>query len=353
MKLDSVHFYVADAYKTSSWFIRLLGFQAIDYCQQNDAISIAIANSSILIIISSPLNNYGKVARYLTAHTEGIVDVTFRVSQLQLIVDKARRNKIHLLQPIQNSTGFKYACVAGWDCLQHTLIESSLPCSCYLLPNGKIRKLKTNRCSLKNAFEFTEVDHIVLNVARGQLTKAVKYYQTLFDFQIKQTFKIKTNRSGLYSRALCDREGKIQFNINEPSTANSQIQKFIDLNRGAGIQHLALRSNNLIKDVSKMRSLGVSFLSIPSFYYSQLKQKIEQDYIAFSQVELHSVIKQQILVDWHQKKSNSLLMQIFTQPILQKPTFFLEFIERRQQAVGFGEGNFHALFAAVEQHQLG
>ena len=101
-----------------------------------------------------------------------------------------------------------------------------------------------------------------------------------------------------------------------------------------------------------MRKQKVPFLPIPSSYYSHLKQRLQQNFIQFSTAELQSVKKQSILLDWHQEKPNSLLMQIFTQPILEKPTFFIEFIERRNRAMGFGEGNFNALFAAVEKEQI-
>ena len=364
MKIDSVHFYVTDAVNTSNWFINYLGFQVVDSYQNDEFLTIAIstfqsclsANKSILFVISSPINNYGTVARYLASRAEGVVDLSFRVYRLQSIINNAEDRGIKILQAIEKQGAIKYACLAGWDCLQHTVIESSHPSNCYLLPNGKLRTFKINTQIntqfSQEKFTFTSIDHVVLNVERGKLTEAVTYYQSLFDFQIQQTFQIQTKRSGLYSQALIDSTGQVQFNINEPTTANSQIQEFIELNGGAGIQHLALRSDNLIQDVAKMRSLGVSFLPIPPAYYTQLKQRLQRDLIKFSHRELDSIIKQSILTDWNEKNSESFLMQIFTQPILAKPTFFLEFIERRQQARGFGEGNFKALFKAVEQSQF-
>ena len=360
MEIDSVHFYVTDAVNTSNWFINYLGFQRVDRYQNDDFLTIAIShvcssvsvNKSILFLISSPINNRGTVARYLASRAEGIVDLTFRVPCLQSVVDNAKDRGIKILRSIQQQGGIKYACLAGWDCLRHTVIEFSHPSNCYLLPNGKLRTFSTNPQFFPQKFTFTSIDHVVLNVERGQLAEAVTYYQSLFNFHIQQTFQIKTKRSGLYSQALIDRTGQLQFNINEPTTSNSQIQEFIELNGGAGIQHLALRSNNLIQDVAKMQSLGVAFLPIPSVYYTQLRQRLKRDLIKLSETELQSIIDRSILTDWNSNNSESLLMQIFTRPILAKPTFFLEFIERRQQAKGFGEGNFKALFKAVEQTQL-
>ena len=355
MQINSIHFYVTDARKTSNWLLNRLGFQLVDVVRDDNCLTVAIAKGAIFLIFSSPLNNSGVVARYLDSHAEGIVDLSFRVHNLNLIKDRANYYNIKVLQNIQQQGSIGYSCLAGWQDLQHTLIEATSPNNCYRLPNGKIRIFQANYANyklLKNALTFDIIDHIVLNVAQKKLSQAVTYYQNLFNFKIQQTFQIKTQRSGLYSQALIDTTGSIQFNINEPTTDNSQIQEFIDLNGGAGIQHLALRSSNLIQDVAKMQLLGVPFLPIPSAYYTHLQQRLNRDLIQLSLRELQSITERAILVDWHQHKPKSLLMQIFTQPILEKPTFFLEFIERRRKAIGFGEGNFQALFAAVEQSAI-
>ncbi len=349
MQIDSVRFYVTDAVKTSNWFTRYLGFQVIDTCQDQNTYSEIIEHNSIYFIISSPLSKFSPVAGYLNSHPEGIVDVAFRVDNLQAILDRAAKLGIKILQPIQPQDKIKYARIAGWDCLEHSLIESPAQTQYYFLPNLQFKSLPLR---LQPAPQFTNIDHIVLNVAVGELHQAVAYYKDLFDFQIQQTFKIQSQRSGLYSKALVDSTGQVQFNINEATDPNSQIQEFIDLNGGAGIQHLALRSSNIISTLCQMRSLGVNFLPIPTAYYHHLQQRIKRDSIDISATELQTISQQGILVDWHQDTPESLLMQIFTQPILDKPTFFLELIERRQQAQGFGEGNFQALYEAVETGQI-
>ncbi|MEL7407924.1 MAG: VOC family protein, partial [Cyanobacteria bacterium J06558_2] len=196
------------------------------------------------------------------------------------------------------------------------------------------------------ASKMATIDHVVLNVARGQLNNAVSLYQELFGLRVQQQFKIQTNKSGLASQALIDDSGAVQFNINEPTDSNSQIQEFIDCNHGSGIQHLALRSPDLISDVAQMRRRGLNFLSVPSAYYHQLPQ-LE----GLNTLEQQTITQQQILIDCDRWLPQSLLMQIFTQPIFEQPTFFLEFIERRHNAQGFGQGNFQALFAAVEREQ--
>mgnify|MGYP001766939050 CR=1 FL=1 len=157
----------------------------------------------------------------------------------------------------------------------------------------------------------------------------------------------------MYSQALVDPSGKVQLNLNEPTSADSQIQEFLDHHRGAGIQHIALRSHDIIETVAQMRSGDVSFLPIPQTYYTQLQQRFQNDLtLPLTTQEWEKIKHEQILIDWNHQEPNSLLMQIFTEPIFEKPTFFLELIERRKQARGFGEGNFQALFEAVEREQL-
>ena len=348
MQIDSVRLYVIDARKTSNWFTHYLGFQVIDTYQDEHTYSEVVEHNSIYFIISSALTQTSPVANYLNSHPEGIVDVTFRVDNLVSILEQAAKLGVQILQPLQKLDRVKYARIAGWDCLEHSLIEAPAQNYCYFLPNWSIKTLPKR---LHPKSRFTNIDHIVLNVPRGELDQAVAYYQALFDFQIQQTFKIQSKLSGLYSKALVDSSRQVQFNINEPTSANSQIQEFIELNGGAGIQHLALRSPNIISTVAQLRSLEVDFLPIAPNYYHHLRRIIERDSVAISATELSAIAQQGILVDWHQDSSKSLLMQIFTQPILHQPTFFLELIERRQGAKGFGAGNFHALYEAVETGQ--
>ncbi|MCV3216491.1 VOC family protein, partial [Plectonema radiosum NIES-515] len=191
--------------------------------------------------------------------------------------------------------------------------------------------------------------HIVLNVAVGDLERAVTWYEEVLDFQPQQAFKIKTDRSALYSRVMLSRDGGVQLPINEPASVHSQIQEFLDVNRGAGIQHIALQTPNIVDAIALFRQNGLSLLPVPQSYYSQLKQRKKLPLSAF---ELEAFARQQILVDWKEDTQKAVLLQIFTQPIFTQPTFFFEFIERRFQAQGFGEGNFQALFEAIEKEQI-
>ena len=341
MKIDRICFYVVDAAKTSNWLIAHLGLQLIATYQDENTYTEEIANGEIYFVISSPINKSSPVANYLESHPEGIVDVGFSVSNVQSILDRANQLGIPILQPLVQHNRIKYARIAGWDSLEHTVIEYA---------DDIFRDVRKSNSESQPS--FLDIDHIVLNVAQGELNDAVAYYQDLFNFQIQQTFKIHTPRSGLYSEALIDSTRKVQFNINEPTCVNSQIQEFIDINGGAGIQHLAVRSHNIIETVTQMRHLGVEFLTIPPAYYTNLQKRLKGNSISIDHLEFINLTQQGILIDWDKYQPESLLKQIFTKPILDKPTFFLEVIERRNNAQGFGEGNFQALFEAVERNNL-
>ena len=353
MQIDHVHFYTRDALQTGNWLTRNIGLSSIANNINNHTHTEVVANNSVFLLISSALNFSSEVATYLNSHPSGVADIAFRVQNLESILEKVNYLNIQVVEPLQIYSSdrgtVKWAKITGWDSLHHTLIENptNIPFWQFLF------NTEQNTTAINADANIVGIDHLVLNVAAGELNKAVIWYQNLFGFKIQQTFTIQTKRSGLSSEALIDPSGQVQFNINEPTSSDSQIQEFLDINRGTGIQHIALRSTNVLQTVAKMRSSGVSFLSVPKSYYHRLQNRYRNQSIpVLENWEWRAIESQQILVDWHQEKPESLLMQIFTQPIFDQPTFFWEIIERRQQAQGFGEANFQALFEAVEREQV-
>jgi 4-hydroxyphenylpyruvate dioxygenase len=144
-------------------------------------------------------------------------------------------------------------------------------------------------------------------------------------------------------------DGWVKLPINQPTSANSQIQEFLEVNRGPGVQHIALQTPNIVDAIAYLRQRGLPFLQVPRTYYTQL---LHRQGLQLSEAEIQEIAAQQILVDWEENSPEALLLQIFTQPIFEQPTFFFELIERRLQARGFGEGNFRALFEAIEREQM-
>lgn len=348
LRIDHVHFYVEDAVRWRDWFVYCLGFQAVNdgifpslshHQKSLHTCTKVVKSGSVYFLLSSAILPTSPVAEFLRQHPPGVADIAFVVDKVEALIAKAISNGAKVLQPVVDAGFCRYAKIAGWGSLNHTLITRN---------NAKIKD--GENISHISHHSATAIDHLVLNVGVGELETAVNWYQNIFDFQPQQSFKIKTDRSGLHSRVMISPHGNIQLPINEPASPSSQIQEFIEVNGGTGIQHIALLIPNLVDAIVRFRAAGLSFLSVPKNYYSQLQKR---DKFSLSPQELKAIAHQEILVDWHEDApQEQLLLQIFTQPIFSKPTFFFEFIERRFLAQGFGEGNFMALFQAIEREQV-
>ncbi|ELR99484.1 4-hydroxyphenylpyruvate dioxygenase [Gloeocapsa sp. PCC 73106] len=318
MWIDHVHFYVEDAKQWRDWFVHLMGFRAIASKNDGTTITEIVSSQEIVFWLSSPIKLTSPVAKYLRLHPPGVVDLAFLVENLEPILARATTHQVSVLgspRRCQLITPFQF---------KHTLIEG-------------------NRVKPVGGRWFTHIDHLVLNVAQGELQMMVKWYETIFGFQSQQSFLVSTERSALSSQVMVHPKSGIQLPINEPVDANSQIQEFLDLNGGAGIQHIALFTPEITFAVSQLRDSGLKFLAIPDDYYQQL--------LAFnlSEEEYQQLKTQGILADI---QSTSKLLQIFTEPIFSAPTFFFELIERREKAQGFGAANFQVLFEAIEREQI-
>ncbi len=340
MKIDHVHFYVEDAKVWRDWFVHHLGFTAVDSSLGSvHTCTEVVSNGTVRFLLSSALLPTSPVAEFLRQHPPGVADIAFVVADVEGAIALAQTHGATVIQSMQlqqfGDVSRKWRKIAAWGGLTHTLIESS--------------GVTTDHAEQTTDYTFTGIDHIVLNVAVGELESAVAWYAKILDFQPQQSFKIQTDRSALYSQVMVSRNGSVQLPINEPASRNSQIQEFLDVNRGAGIQHIALGTPNLIRAIAQFRSRGLSLLSVPQTYYTQIQQRPG---FPLSMVELEAIAQQEILVDWKENAQKAVLLQIFTQPIFGQPTFFFEFIERRYQAKGFGEGNFRALFEAIESEQI-
>jgi 4-hydroxyphenylpyruvate dioxygenase len=378
MNVDHVCFCVEDAKALSNWFVNYLKFRAIaSGVWQETAIEV-LNSGSIYFLLCSPLTIDSAAARFLEKHPPGVSNIAFRVTKIEAAIAQAVSQDVQLLQPLhteQQPAGIlKWAEIPAWGNLTHTFIErrgitSLLPqlTSSDNLHSVQIdsieslpvqSKTEPNPYGTPSPIQFLGIDHIVLNVAKGELDAAVNWYEKVLGLQPNQKFAIQTEYSGLCSQVMRHPSGNVQIPINEPSSANSQIQEFLTINRGAGIQHIALETVDLIHAIAYLRQTGLPLISIPATYYTQLQAQPE---CPFSEAVLNRLASQQILVDWQPNTEKpAALLQIFTQPIFTQPTFFFELIERQpclipeqlQRAQGFGEGNFQALFEAIEREQI-
>ncbi|MEM6252043.1 MAG: VOC family protein [Cyanobacteria bacterium P01_D01_bin.156] len=348
MKIDHVHLFVEDAIFQRRWLAKYLGWKPVKTLILSDRIVEILYYRSTPFVLSSPRTVDSPVADYLRHHPPGVADIAITVKNLAAMFGRVKAKLYpseavttiltHLADLRHQPQPPAWTRIEGWPGVQHTLVEA--------VPNP----LEDGG----NHAGPQDIDHVVLNVPTGQLQAATTFYQELFGLQKQQSFKIQTERSGLSSQVLFSPANQIYFNINEPTSANSQIQTFLDTNRGAGIQHIALHSQPIVPTVAALRQAGMPLLSVPDTYYDTIRQRLKTSPKAsIYAAEWQQIIKQQILIDWQPKKPESLLLQIFSQPIFAKNHFFLEFIERRQAVQGFGEGNFLALYQAIEAAEMG
>lgn len=388
MKIDYIHFYVKDARASRDWFANHMGFQPLASVTNRHTHTIAVKNGSVYLVLSSPLTWESPVAQFLRLHPPGVADIAFQVSNLESVMERAIAKGAKVLQPVRQQQlpggGWKSGKIAAWGSVSHTLSEyagaasflsvltdSGIPLD-WVSPSefsAQTLSLKyspsdfqieltpqsaypdeSSLHSTSNSELFTGIDHVVLNVAVGDLERALRWYEEVLGFQRQQTYTIQTDYSGLRSQVMVHPDSGVQFPINEPTSANSQIQEFLDINQGPGIQHIALQTPQIVRAIAQLRALGLSFLPIPATYYTQLQMNYPE--LPVSPAQLEEIAAREILVDWQDETSKALLLQTFTQPIFDRPTFFFELIERRLQARGFGEGNFRALFEAIEREQM-
>lgn len=191
---------------------------------------------------------------------------------------------------------------------------------------------------------LTYIDHLTHNVYRGHMDKWAKFYEELFNFRQIRYFNIEGKMTGLLSRALGSPCGKIKIPLNESKDDRSQIEEFLHDYHGEGIQHIAFSTDNIYKTVRNLRSKNVNFLDVPDTYYEMIHARIPWHHEPLSDLQ-----HERILIDGQEDPSHGLLLQIFTENLL-GPVFF-EIIQR-QGNEGFGEGNFQALFEAIERDQI-
>ena len=375
MYFHHLHFYVQDTEIWQGWFSQKLAFNSpskksltvhsngLGQASMRPYQTLRQGNIEIRLSAPSRTNTLNQadaypcqIESYLKQHPSGLVDIAFATEKFDAVLKQALEGGAKLLAPVTcNDLGQRQCQINGWAHLRHTLVEVSsqwIAGQKHSPPPASVSSLASES---RSEPKLSDIDHVVINVPQNELRAAVAWYQRVLGMVLGQQFDIQTARSGLHSQVLVHPDSSLQLPINEPSSPNSQVQEFLLHNRGAGVQHVALRSENAIDAIAHFRAQGLDLLDVPSTYYDSLHQR--QD---CPMKDLSAISRQQLLIDWPQGGQQGMLLQTFTQPIFAEPTFFFEIIERRSyledgqlRAVeGFGEGNFQALFEAIERSQL-
>jgi 4-hydroxyphenylpyruvate dioxygenase len=319
-----IHFYVHDI---AHWFkksFQPLGFQLIS----QEPTQWKLRQGKIEFWLSHPQTIGDSIATYLKNHSPGIAEIGFHVQSIHAWVDELRQRDAFCLKPIElrayQGQKYLYASIQAQGDVTFSFVEGLLPAP----ENDPSQKF------------LHEIDHVVFNVPLGQLQTTVEWYERVLRFKRGSYFEISTDLTALKSQVMIG-PNDIKIPINEPMGSTSQIQEFLDYNQGPGIQHISLHTPNIMSAVEHFRREGIQFLKIPDSYYDALSH--------LSADERKLLKSHQVLLDGDKDRY---LLQIFTEPIFEEPTVFLELIQREGFEQGFGQGNFQALFEAMEKEQI-
>ncbi len=282
-------------------------------------------------------------------HGDGVTDIALSVPDVDRCIEHARAQGARVLVEPHDLTDeagtVRIASIATYGDTRHTLVDRSNYTGIYL--PGYIPRTSTRATPSKRIFQA--LDHVVGNVELGKMDEWVDFYKRVMGFTNMAEFvgaDIATDYSALMSKVVSNGNHRVKFPLNEPAAAKkrSQIDEYLDFYRGPGAQHLALATNDILASVDALLAAGVEFLATPDSYYEDQELRAR---IGNVRAPIEELQKRGILVD---RDEDGYLLQIFTKPLVDRPTVFFELIERHG-SLGFGIGNFKALFEAIEREQ--
>ncbi|XP_056300976.1 4-hydroxyphenylpyruvate dioxygenase isoform X1 [Pseudoliparis swirei] len=360
VKFHHVTFWVGNAKQAASFYSDKMGFEAFAYkgleTGSREVVSHVIRQDKILFVFESPLNPGNKeMGEHVIKHGDGVKDIAFQVEDCDFLIKTAKeRGAVIVKEPWeeQDSHGrVKYAVVQTYGDTTHTLIEYLTPYKGLFLPGYKEPLFRDPLLATLPPGGLNFIDHLVGNQPDDHMVPISDWYQNCLLFHRFWSIddkQIHTQYSSLRSIVVTNYEETIKMPINEPARGKktSQIQEYVDYNGGPGVQHIALNTSNIIQAVLNLRARGVEFLAAPDIYYSTLRENLKTAKIKVKE-DLDRLQELKILVDFDDK---GYLLQIFTKPVQDRPTLFLEVIQRNNHS-GFGAGNFKSLFEAIEKDQ--
>ena len=350
--MDAVVFVVGNATQTA-WFYQVaFGMTLVAYSGpetgNRDHKSFVLKSGSARFVINGGVAPDSELHVHHHKHGDGVVDLALEVADVDQCIAHARAQGATVLEePHDVSDEFgtvRRAAIATYGETRHTLVDRSRYAGPYL--PGYIAK--TSSVPARKRL-FQAVDHCVGNVELGRMDYWVEFYNRVMGFVNMAEFvgdDIATDYSALMSKVVSNGNHRVKFPLNEPAIAKkkSQIDEYLEYYDGAGCQHIALATNDIVATVVAMREAGIEFLDTPDSYYDdpELRARIGEVRVPIEVLKEH-----RILVD---RDEDGYLLQIFTAPIGDRPTVFYELIERHG-SLGFGKGNFKALFEAIEREQ--
>jgi 4-hydroxyphenylpyruvate dioxygenase len=350
--MDAVVFVVGNATQTAWYYQAAFGMRLVAYSGpetgNRDHKSFVLRSGSARFVINGGVHPDSKLHDHHRKHGDGVTDLALEVADVDQCVAHARAQGATVVEEphdVSDEHGtIRRAAIGAYGETRHSLIDRSRYHGPYL--PGYVAKESTMPARKRL---FQAIDHCVGNVELGRMDYWVEFYNRVMGFVNMAEFvgdDIATEYSALMSKVVSNGNHRVKFPLNEPAIAKkkSQIDEYLEFYNGAGCQHIALATNDIIATVTAMREAGVEFLNTPDSYYDdpELRARIGE-----VRVPIETLKEHRILVD---RDEDGYLLQIFTAPVGDRPTVFYELIERHG-SLGFGKGNFKALFEAIEREQ--
>ncbi len=342
-----VEFWVGNAYQSAQFFRALMGYAIVGYrgpeTGTRDRVTYALEQGDVRFLITGALSPDHEVARHVLEHGPGVHDVGLDVPDAEAAFELAVERGAEPAAKLERIAGDRgehlQAAIHTYGETLHTLNQRN---GIWPPPDFEVWE-----DTVAQPVGFRQIDHVVGNVDLGDMDRWVEFYENVFGFVLLRHFDdeaISTEYSALMSKVVWDGSGVIKMPINEPADGRrrSQIEEYIQFYRGAGVQHLAISTDDLVETVAEVRKRGLMLMHVPDTYYEDVMERVPD-----LDADLEELRRLNILVD---EDEGGHLLQIFTRMLQDRPTVFFEFIERRG-AIGFGEGNFKALFEAIERDQ--
>ncbi|NIJ10678.1 4-hydroxyphenylpyruvate dioxygenase [Saccharomonospora amisosensis] len=354
--LDAVVFTAGNATQTAWFYQAAFGMDLVAYSGPEtgnpDHKSFVLRSGAARFVINGGVRPDSPLLDHHRRHGDGVTDLALAVSDVDKCVEHARAQGAAILEEphdVSDADGtVRLAALATYGETRHTLVDRSRYSGPYL-PGYQARQNTVTRPPDAPKRLFQAVDHCVGNVELGKMDYWVDWYHRVMGFVNMAEFigdDIATEYSALMSKVVSNGNHRVKFPLNEPAVAKkkSQIDEYLEFYGGPGCQHIALATSDIVATVSAMRAAGVEFLDTPDSYYDdpELARRIGEVRLPIQTLKQH-----RILVD---RDEDGYLLQIFTKPIGDRPTVFFELIERHG-SLGFGKGNFKALFEAIEREQ--
>jgi 4-hydroxyphenylpyruvate dioxygenase len=349
---DCIEFWVGNARTTAGFFLSTLGFHCTAYAGPETGnrakASYVLEQGDIRFVVSGALDAESPIAQHVRTHGDGVHDLAWLVDDVEAAYRAGvERGASGVRPPWTESDGhgeLHLAQVGAYGETVHTFVDRTRYTGSVLEPGYSDENVP--RVSLGGDVGLESIDHVVGNVEQGKLDDWVRFYEEVLGFGRLQHFdddQIRTEYSALMSTVVWN-GSKIVMPLNEPASGlkKSQIQEYLEHYDGPGVQHIALRTSDIVATVQELGARGLRFMKTPAAYYVDARERLAAFDLPWDELQRHN-----ILVD---SDDDGYLLQIFTEMVTDRPAIFFEIIERRG-ARGFGEGNFKALFEAIERDQ--